>query len=116
MSINARGGVNSIFKGLLAVALLTSGVALTSPAYAINAQQEKVSVSIDARDLETDRGVERIYRTLSKKAENSCVTPGVKSVSDRMIEKACVKRLLTEFIVDVDHVKLNAYHAAYSSA
>jgi len=110
MSINARGGVNSIFKGLLAVALLTSGVALTSPAYAINAQQEKVSVSIE------DRGVERIYRTLSKKAENSCITPGVKSVSDRMIEKACVERLLTEFIVDVDHVKLNAYHEAYSSA
>lgn len=90
--------------------------AMTMPAHAISPQAEEVSVKIDARDLVTDRGIERVYKTLAKKAENACETPGTRGIADSVAEKACARQLLGEFIANVDSVKLTSYYAAHNAS
>ncbi len=111
MTMNTQTGANTFFKGLLVAAMIAGGGLITSSAHAINAPTQTVSVKIDMRDLKTEKGVERVYKTLSYKAKTSCTTSGAKPISQKIEERACTERLLTEFVENIDHERLNAYHA-----
>ena len=89
---------------------------MTTQAHAISPQAEEVSVKIDARDLVTKRGVERVYNRLAKKAKSSCYTPGRRGISDTAADKECARQLLSEFIKDVDSAKLTSYYAAHKAS
>lgn len=93
-----------------------ASAAMTIPAHAISPQVEKVSVKIDARDLVTDRGVERVYKTLAKKAKNACDTSGTRGISVHLAEKACANQLLREFVETADNAKLTSYYAAQKAS
>ena len=88
----------------VAIALAAIGTAITPAAFAQTA--DDVSVTIDARDLETDWGVEKIYDTLSGKAETACYSRAARKYSHD-----CMSDLLDDFIENVGHEKLTSYHA-----
>jgi len=83
-------------KALTATALITGGIALTTPAYAITTQSDQVTTKIDVRDLQSERGIERVYKALANRAESACITRGNKSLNARKVEDACVERLLSD--------------------
>jgi len=84
--------------------------AVTLPALAANPTSEIVTTTIDQRDLATDYGVERVYKTLSHKAEISCETPGRVPVSIKRYEKLCTQDLLEDFVFDIGNESLTRYH------
>jgi len=106
--------LNSV-KALTATALISGGMALSAPAYAINAQGDKVTTKIDLRDLETDRGITRVYEALARRAKNACTTRGAKPIANRIAEKACTENLLIDFVQDVGNDRLTAYHEKMQS-
>jgi len=106
--------LNSV-KALAATALISGGIALSAPAYAISTQAETVTTKIDIRDLETDRGVERIYEALARSAKAACSAPGTKSIGTRIAEKSCTEGLLIDFVQDVDDARLTSYHQKMQS-
>jgi len=97
-------------KALTATALISGGIALAAPAYAISAQSDQITTKIDIRDLETDYGVAKVYEALERRAESACRTPGMKSISSRNAEEVCAEDLLVDFIQDVDDGRLTSYH------
>jgi len=84
-------------------------------AYAISAQQDTVTTKIDLRDLETQRGIEKTYAALTRKAEISCTVPGQQPLEMRIFARDCTAKLLAEFIEDVDNIQLSAYHVKMTS-
>jgi len=106
--------LNSV-KALTATALISGGIALSVPAAAITTQADIVTTTIDTRDLETDRGVEKIYKSLARRAESACRTPGSKSLSSKQIESVCTENLLIDFVQDVDDARLTSYHEKMQS-
>jgi len=96
-------------KALSALALISGALAVTAPAIAAPTQTHIVTTTIDARDLETDRGVAKIYKTLARRAENACSTSGHKPISARRAEDACAQDLLIDFVQDVDDERLTSY-------
>lgn len=106
--------LNSV-KALTATALISGGIAISVPAYAISTQGEKVTTTIDIRDLETDRGIAKIYKSLERRAESACETPGTKSVNSRQAEEACTENLLIDFVQDVGDARLTGYHEKMQS-
>ena len=101
--------LNSV-KVLTATALISGGIALSVPAYAISMQSEKVTTKIDVRDLETDHGVAKIYAALSRRAKSACTAPGTKTIKARLEEKECAENLLTDFVQDVGDERLTTYY------
>lgn len=93
----------------IAITLAALGTAIAPSAFA--APADDISVEIDTRYLETDWGVEKIYDTLSNKAESACVTGSSRDISNRRFETDCMTDLLNDFIESADHAKLTTYHA-----
>ncbi|MEP3890689.1 MAG: UrcA family protein [Hellea sp.] len=106
----------NLVKTLAVLGAFSATAAMTTSAHAISPQSEEVSVKIDARDLVTERGVERVYNTLARKAERACETTGTRGIAESSVEKLCARQLLSEFIADVDSVKLTSYYAAQNAA
>jgi len=102
-------------KAITATALISGGIALSAPTFAITPQGDLVTTKIDIRDLETDRGIAKVYEFLARRAEIACVTSGNRSLSTRKIEDACTENLLTDFVQDVDDTHLTAYYQKMSS-
>ena len=102
-------------KSLIAAAFISAGVALSAPAYAMVGPNDIVTTTIDVRDLETDRGVKHVYKSLERRAESACYTVGAKSLNDRNAEKTCAEDLLIDFVLNVDNERLSAYHVKMQS-
>jgi UrcA family protein len=94
----------------LAMTLATLGTTIAPAAFA--STFDEVSVEIDARYLETDWGVEKVYKSLSRTAQNACDTGGTRDISARKYERDCRIDLLNDFIKSADHEKLTTYHAS----
>ena len=92
------------------MAFISGGIAISVPAAAIAPQADIVTTTIDIRDLETDRGVAKVYKSLSRRAERACASPGVKSMRTKQADDACAESLLIDFVQDVGHETLNDYH------
>jgi len=106
--------LNSV-KALGATALISCGIALSAPAFAITTQADIVTTTIDIRDLETDYGVAKIYKSLARRAEKACATWGTRSISARQAEDVCAGKLLIDFVQDVDDERLTRYHEKMQS-
>jgi len=102
-------------KALTATVLISGGIALAAPAYAISTQADQVITKIDLRDLETDYGVAKVYAALERRAKNACSTPGAKSIGTRIVDRNCTKNLLIDFVEDVDDARLTVYHEKMQS-
>jgi len=94
---------------ILPLALATAFIAVPVQAYI--SSTDSVSVKIDQRDLKTQVGVERIYKRLATKAENTCRNSGTRSLKAKAIEKNCTRILLDSFVADLDNVSLTTYHS-----
>ena len=97
------------FKAI-AITLAALGTTMAPAAFASSA--DNVSVEIDTRYLETDWGVEKVYATLTHKAESACVTSSSRDISARKFERDCMSDLLDDFIESADIEKLTTYHAS----
>lgn len=97
-------------KAFAATTMIAGGIAVTAPAYAISTQADIVTTKIDIRDLETDYGIAKVYKALSRRAKSACTTPGAKALSSRQAEEACTENLLIDFVQDVDDERLTRYH------
>lgn len=102
-------------KALGVLALMGGTLAFNAPAFATSAQVEIVTTTIDARDLKTHHGVERIYNTLENRAESACTTPGHKPLNVRQAEVSCKQNLLMSFVQNVDDERLTAYYVKMHS-
>ena len=80
-----------------------------SPA-AFAASSNDVSIQIDTRYLEADWGVNKVYDTLSNKAERACDSGGSRDLSSLIYEKDCMSDLLDDFIKSADIDTLTNYH------
>ena len=98
----------STFK-TMAIAVAALGFAVAPAAFAV--PSDTVRVKIDARYLETDWGVEKIYKTLSRKAESACNVRSPRSPAIQKYEQDCMSDLLDDFIQSADHERLTTYHA-----
>ena len=94
----------------IAIAVAALGCAVAPAAFA--APSDDVSVKIDTRYLETDRGVEKIYGALTNKAESACTIGSARDMSARRFERDCMSDLLDDFIKSAGHEKLTTYHAS----
>lgn len=97
----------------IAITLAALGTAVAPAAFAVSSTE--ISVEIDTRYLETDWGVEKIYTTLSNKAENACSTGNSRDISARKFERDCMTDLLNDFIKNAGHAKLTTYHASVTN-
>ena len=97
----------------IAITLAALGTTIAPAAFATPA--DDVSVEIDTRYLETDWGVEKIYDTLSNKAESACATGSSRDLASRRFERDCMTDLLNDFIENADHEKLTTYHASVTN-
>ena len=95
---------------MIAITMAALGTAAAPAAFA--APSTDISVKIDTRYLETDWGVEKVYNTLSRKAENACSSNGSKNISARKYERECMTDLLDGFIKNAGHEKLTTYHTS----
>lgn len=76
---------------------------------------DDVSVEFDTRYLETDWGVEKIYNTLSNRAESACSRGSAIDISSRRLERDCMTDLLDDFIKSANHEKLTTLHTNMTS-
>jgi len=92
------------------IALLIGGTfAITTPALA-SPVVDTVTTTIDQRDLATDYGVERVYKALERKAEDSCDYSRRITLAAKRFEDECTRQLLEDFVFDIDNSALTQYH------
>ena len=94
----------------IAIAVAALGFAVAPAAFA--APSDTVRVKIDMRYLETDWGVEKVYKTLSHKAERACSVKFPRGLAMQKYERDCMSDLLDDFIKNADHERLTTYHAS----
>lgn len=104
----------SVNTALLSCAVLAAAAFVPTAANAAITGVDKVKVTIDKRDLQTDYGIARVYENLSKRAEQSCGVKTRTSLSQREAAKTCAENLLISFVKDVNHNGLTQYHRAMS--
>jgi|GEM_PF-3219315 len=94
-------------------AIIVGLVGLAAPVYAFSGATEAVSVKVDIAEIESDRGVARIYEQLRSEAESACVANGVRPLSVKRIEASCTQDLLNDFVGDLNNTRLSDYHAIH---
>ena len=102
---------------MLAAAVLTTGLVLSAmPANAYIPRDSEISIRVDPVELETQRGVQRVYQYMTSEAENACDFGRSVSISAKRLEKKCVADLLDDFVFDLNDKRLIDYHEAQTSA
>lgn len=91
-------------------ALAVAGLSLAAPLNAQAITTNQIEVEFDRKYLETDWGVELVYKKFESRAEAACARTGARSFSDRALEEACEAKLMEDFIRDAKSDKLKAYH------
>lgn len=104
--------MKTLFK-TTAIVLATAGAVLAPAAFA--STSDDITVTIDSRYLTTDWGVEKVYTTLTNKAESACDAGHVRDIAARRFARDCMSDLLDDFIANVDDEKLTVYHANMTS-
>jgi len=94
---------------MITTLLLSAGLAV--PASAGTSKPNEVRTTISKADLETPHGIRKTYHKLQKTAEKSCENYR-STITDRLVKQMCETRLMNDFINDVDHADLTAFHLA----
>ena len=101
---------------MVAAAVLTVGLAFSAmPANAYIPRGDQVSIRVNPVDLETQRGIQRVYEYMTQEATNACDFAGV-SLKERRIEAQCTAELLEDFVFDLNDKRLIDFHNAQISA
>jgi len=101
---------------ILAAVALTAGLVLSAmPANAYIPRSDEVSIRVNPVDLETERGVQRVYEYMTQEATNACNFNGM-SIKERRLEEKCVADLLDDFVTDLNDKRLIDYHYSQISA
>jgi UrcA family protein len=75
----------------------------------------QLSVQYAAEDLETDKGVENVYRKLRKAARRLCgIDGGFLNLSEKTIAKKCVDDTLASAVRKIDRPMLTTLHDSSS--
>ena len=105
---------NTTLKTIAISAIVTFSAAMAPMAsHAIN---DKILFKVDAADLTTQAGIERIYNRLESEAERACSTTGRITLDTRKLEKACKIEVMDDFVESVDNKALTAFHLAMKSS
>lgn len=80
------------------------------PAQANIVSADTVTTRIDGYLLNSENGAQRVYKKLSKRAQNACTSSGHQTLHDRRINDACAAGLLNDFVVDLNDARVTAYH------
>jgi len=91
-------------------ALLT--VTLSTPALAGTAKPVQVQTKISKADLATQTGIQKTYARLQETAADSCGVQKQRTLMNRVVAERCEARLMNDFIDNVGHDGLSAYHRA----
>ena len=71
----------------------------------------KISVQYDAQDLESDKGVENVYRKLRKAARRVCgIDGGFLNLSEKTLAQKCVDDTLASAVRKIDRPMLTTLH------
>ena len=71
----------------------------------------KVSVDYSAEDLETDKGVQNVYRKLRKAARRVCgIDGGFLNLSEKTLAQKCVDDTLASAVRKIDRPMLTTLH------
>jgi UrcA family protein len=75
----------------------------------------RISVQYAAEDLETDEGVENVYRKLRKAARRVCgIDGGFLNLSEKTLAKKCVDDTLASAVRKIDRPLLTTLHDSSS--
>lgn len=106
-NIFSRAGVKTT-----CLAILMAGLAAPVSANAAIPNLDTVQITINADDLERERGVERVYTKLKKTAERACQTRGRQTLRTAELAASCSANLLNDFVSDLDDQRVTAFHNA----
>ena len=77
-----------------------------------HAISDQVSIKVDASELTTQAGIERVYTKLELEAEKNCRLKGEVTLELKKFEKVCKTKLMENFIQSVDNKAMTAFHSA----
>ena len=101
-------------KPIVISAFVTLSAVMTpTVSHAIN---DQVSFKVDASELTTQAGVERVYSRLEFEAEKDCRIKGKTVVLKRQKEESCKIKMMNDFIQSVDNKAMTAFHSAMKSS
>lgn len=95
--------------------LITASLAIAAPANAGTTKTAQVSTAISKADLATPAGIQKVYSHLQKTAAESCQTSDQQTLTNRIMGQRCEARLMNDFISNVEHSGLTAYHLSRKS-
>jgi len=104
----------TVNTALLSCAVIAAAAFVPTAASASITGVDEVTTKIDKRDLKSDYGIKRVYKTLSRKADISCGVNDGASLSQRNAARTCAAHLLGSFVNDLNHQGLTQYHRAMS--
>ncbi len=98
-----------------AIAIAAFALTATTTARADTTQSielaPKISVGYSAEDLETQKGVENVYRKLRKASRRVCgIDGGFLNLSEKTLAKKCVDDTLASAVKKIDRPMLTALH------
>lgn len=95
---------------ILATVAVTAGLVFSAmPANAYIPRSDEISIRVNPVDLETDRGIQRVYEYMTQEAANACDFNGM-SIQERRIEEQCAAELLEDFVFDLNDKRLIEFH------
>lgn len=105
-------------KTSVAAIMIAGIMSISLPSYALGAQSERVSMTVSAQKLTTPSGIVKVYQDMREQAQTYCEDAGwnanhnpmFRSIIAERQNKRCAKKLLNDFVKDLDHVNLSAYH------
>ena len=101
--------------------LITAGLmaglmfSVSAQAGAIPKSNNVVTFTVDIRDLQTERGIVKVYSQLSKRAWNACRTNGPQSLRSKRASEVCAVNLLGSFIDNMNNQEVTRYHERMTS-
>jgi len=100
----------SVNTALLSCAVVAAAAFVPAAAHASTQPVQTVTTKIDLRDLQTNYGIQRVYKRLTRKADTSCGVRITAGIANLKASRDCAAVLLSSFIDDLDHDRLTVYH------
>ena len=96
--------LNSKTLVVTCVALASTATAIPASAYINNASE--VETRIRVTDLQTEKGLMKVYTHLEKTANQRCGVFRATTLTDKKVAEICAEGLLEEFILSVNDSNL----------
>ena len=97
-------------KNISIAAIAVGTIVMTLPAQAAISTSDKVETRISVIDLQTERGLIRVYEQLRETAERECDMDRFLSLREKRQAEECASDLLDDFVNSVDDIRLTRMH------